>query len=328
MSYLILGSTSFAGSSLIDYLLSQGERVIGVSRSAEPHPVMQPYFNNPNKAAFTFFQYDLNKDFAALVELIQQEKPAYIIDFAGQGMVAESWSDPAQWYMTNVVSKVKLHHILKDCDFLERYVRISTPEVYGNSDGVMKENHGLNPSTPYAVSHAAIDMSLLAFHKQYQFPVILTRFANFYGPHQQLYRIIPRTIIYGLLGKKLPLHGGGTSERMFIYADDVSSGIHKALTFGVPGKIYHFTQGPLVSIRQLVTHICASMKLSLASFVEVAEERAGKDNKYEMDASQSSADLGWKPQYSLEQGLEKTVAWVRQNIETLQNLPLNYIHKP
>lgn len=328
MSYLILGSTSFAGSSFIHYLLSQGEQVIGVSRSPEPHPVMQPYYHHANKSAFKAYPYDLNKDLDAIMDLIRQQKPAYIVDFAGQGMVAESWSDPAQWYTTNIISKVKLHQFLKDCDFMQRYVRVSTPEVYGNSEQVMKEDNILNPSTPYAVSHAATDMSLMAFHKQYQFPVILTRFANFYGPHQQLYRIIPRTMIYGMTGKKLPLHGGGVSERMFIYADDVSSGIHKAIQNGNPGQIYHFTNGPLISIRALVEKICHSMQVEIDSFVEIAEERAGKDSKYEMDAAKSTAELGWKPQYTLEQGLEKTVDWVRQHIDTLKSLPLNYIHKP
>jgi dTDP-glucose 4,6-dehydratase len=270
----------------------------------------------------------LNQHFDEIVALIKKYKPANVIDLAGQGMVAESWQDPAQWYTTNIISKVKLHQVLKDCDFLNRYVRVSTPEVYGHSDDVMKETHIMNPSTPYAVSHAAIDMSLLAFHKQYQFPVILTRFANFYGPHQQLYRIIPRTILYSMLGKKLPLHGGGVTERMFIYADDVSSGIYQAVQKGKTGEVYHFTNGPLISIKDLVTKICDAMNIETSALVEIAEERAGKDYKYEMDASKSVTELGWKPQYSLEQGLQKTIDWARQHIDSLKSLPLNYIHKP
>lgn len=328
MTHLILGSTSFAGSSLVDYLLKNGEKVIGVSRSAEYHPILQPYYSNVNKSAFTFHQYDVNRNMDDIIRLIQREKPKYVIDLAGQGMVAESWSDPAQWYTTNIVSKVNLHHALKNSDFLERYVRVSTPEVYGDSPIPMNEMQSMNPSTPYAVSHAAIDMSLIAFYKQYQFPVTLTRFANFYGPHQQLYRIIPRTIIYGMLGNKLPLHGGGTSERMFIYADDIASGIYKSIHQGKVGETYHFTNGPLISIRQLVEKICNIMDVDIKSFVEIAEERAGKDNKYEMDASKSIKELGWKPQYTLERGIEKTIDWIRKNIDTIQSLPLNYIHKP
>src|SRR5437870_3490419 len=126
MSYFILGSTSFAGSSFINYLLDHGEQIIGVSRSNEPHPVMQPYFDNPNKSAFTHYQFDLNNNMEDITKVIKQYRPRYIIDFAGQGMVAESWLNPAQWYQTNIVSKVKLHQFLINCDFLERYVRIST----------------------------------------------------------------------------------------------------------------------------------------------------------------------------------------------------------
>lgn len=328
MSYLVLGSTSFAGSSFVNCLLAKEETVIGVSRSVEPHPVMQPYFANPRKSAFKFFQCDLNKDFAFLTQLIKEHKTRFIVDFAGQGMVAESWSDPAQWYITNIVSKVKLHHFLKDCDFLERYIRISTPEIYGNTQKQLKENDPSNPSTPYAVSHAAIDMSLHAFFKQYQFPMILTRFANFYGPHQQLYRIIPRTIIYALLQRKLPLHGGGISERMFIYADDVSEGLYKTIKHGTIGEVYHFANHPCISIRQLIEKICSLMNVEMTSFVEMAEERAGKDSKYEMNAKKSQTELSWKPIFSLEKGLEKTIQWVKKNIDVIKALPLNYIHKP
>jgi len=328
MSYLILGSNSFAGSSFVNYLLSNEEQVIGVSRSSELHPVMQPYGNHSRKSAYQFLQLDINSDHETIINLINKNKPRYIIDFAGQGMVAESWADPAQWYLTNIVSKVKLHHFLKDCDFIERYIRVSTPEVYGNTQEVMKEDHPSNRSTPYAVSHAAIDMSLQAFFKQYQFPVILTRFANFYGPHQQLYRIVPRTMIYALLNKKLSLHGGGISERMFIYADDVSDGIYKTIHHGKLGETYHFSNGPCISIRNLIEKICDIMTVKFASIVEMAGERAGKDSKYEMDATKSQKELGWKPSRTLEQGLETTARWIRDNIEIIQSLPLNYIHKP
>ena len=101
-------------------------------------------------------------------------------------MVAESWTAPAQWYTTNIVAKVRLHDWLRQQSWLERYVRISTPEVYGSHDTLQPESWHLNPSTPYAVSHAAIDLSLRAFHAHYGFPVVFTRFANFYGPGQQL----------------------------------------------------------------------------------------------------------------------------------------------
>src|SRR3990167_8902408 len=164
VKYLILGSNSFAGALTIHYLLTHEQTVIGVSRSQEPHSLLLAYAKNPNIKLFQFYQYDINTNYKELIALIDKEKPHYIIDFAGQGMVAESWKNPEQWYQTNFVSKVKLHNYLRRCDFLERYIRVSTPEVYGDISGAVDESQRFNPSTPYAVSHAAIDMSLQAFY--------------------------------------------------------------------------------------------------------------------------------------------------------------------
>ena len=113
MNYLILGSNSFAGASLVNYLLMRDHHVIGVSRSHEPNSVILPYAKNSNLKNFQFYPYDINHHFDDLKKLITDKKPHYIIDSAGQGMVAESWNAPEQWYQTNVVAKAKLHHFLR-----------------------------------------------------------------------------------------------------------------------------------------------------------------------------------------------------------------------
>ena len=323
----MLGSNSFAGAFLIDHLLTKSYEVAGVSRSAEPHPALLAYTKNKNIKAFQFYQYDLNHHFDALIKLINQFKPQVIVDLAGQGMVAESWKTPEQWYQTNIVSKVRLHNHLNQCDFLDRYVRVSTPEVYGSTLKAVNEEQAFNPSTPYAVSHAAIDMSLLAFYKQYQFPVILTRFANFYGPCQQLYRVIPRTIIYGLTGKKMSLHGGGLSERAFIYGNDVASGIECAVQKGSIGDTYHFSAGDTISIANLVRKICGYINVDFDIFSQTTQDRPGKDAVYLMDSKKAKNKLGWNPTMPLENGLMKTIDWIRENIEVIKDLPLDYMHK-
>lgn len=327
MKYLILGSNSFAGSCLVNKLLTDEHQVIGISRSDATHDVMLPYHKNKNRDAFQFYSYDINRHFDEIAFLIREKKPEYIVDFAGQGMVAESWKNPEQWYQTNIVSKAKLHHLLTACDFLERYVRVSTPEVYGNTAQPVDETQSYNPSTPYAVSHTAVDMSLKAYYQQYQFPVVLTRFANFYGPHQQLYRIIPRTIIYGLLNKKLMLHGGGKSERAFIYGDDVAHAICSVIHQGKIGETYHFSAETPISIAKLVRKISELMDIRFDDLVEVSEDRPGKDALYSMKTNKAEIELQWKPTVLLEQGLQKTIDWVRNNIDVIKTLPLNYVHK-
>lgn len=193
-----------------------------MSRSTEPHEAFLPYRWGDTAKAFRFFPYNLNKHLDEIMGLLDKELPAYVVNFAAQSMVGESWKYPEHWFQTNVVATVKLHDQLRQRDYLQRYVHITTPEVYGSTDGFIREDAPFNPSTPYAVSRAAADMSLRTFFDAYKFPVVFTRAANVYGPGQPLYRIIPRTILFLKIGRKLSLHGGGHSRRSFIHMRDVS----------------------------------------------------------------------------------------------------------
>lgn len=323
----MIGSNSFSGSNFVDFVLDQGMEVIGISRSPEPHPVFLPY-KRKKGMPFRFFQLDLNCDLSPIMTIIKEFKPDYVVNFAAQGMVAESWQKPEHWYQTNVVATIKLHDQLRKCDFLKKYVHISTPEVYGTCEGVVKENTSYNPSTPYAVSRAATDMSLMGFHKAYNFPVTFTRAVNVYGPGQQLYRIIPRTILFFLIGRKLQLHGGGASVRSFIHIHDVADGTLRVARQAPPGEIYHFSTSRNISIRSLVELIAKQLNIDFDKNVDIVGERLGKDAAYLLDSTKAWETLGWQHQISLEQGIEETIAWVRDNLDILKQLPFDYIHKP
>ena len=243
-------------------------------------------------------------------------------------MVAESWLNPLQWYNTNLISKIKLFENLRDKSWLKKYIRISTPEVYGSSQILLPESSNYNPSTPYAISHAAVDMNLSIYYQQYNFPIVINRFANFYGPTQQLYRIIPRTIIYALMNKKLKLDGGGKSIRAFIYMDDVSEAIIRSIKYGKIGQIYHFSPKNFISIRDLVEKICLKMKIKFNSFVQIVDDRPGKDFAYLMDSKKARVELSWHDSTSIDEGIENTYSWIKENFDNIKDLPLNYIHKP
>lgn len=324
----VIGSNSFGGAAFVARAVADGMEVIGFNRSPEGSPIFLPYRASGRRNNYTFHQADINRDLPAILQELERFKPQAVVDFAGQGMVAESWKIPAQWYTTNIVAKVRLHDALRKYDWLERYVRVSTPEVYGTQSTPSAESWLYNPSTPYAVSHAAADMSLRAFHQNYDFPVIFTRFANFYGPGQQLYRIIPRTIIYALTGKKLQLHGGGAAMRSFIYGPDIADAIIRAIDLGKPGEVYHFSSREFPTIRQVVEMICGLMKTSFDSLAEVAPDRPGKDHAYLMDSSRARHELGWKESVSFEQGATATIEWVKKNIDEINTLPWEYNHKP
>ena len=325
--FVVLGSNSFAGATLVSRLIADGEKVLGINRSPEGPNIFLPHTWISSEKNYEFFQGDLNRDLDLIAQKLKTFKPTVVIDLAGQGMVAESWINPAEWYLTNIVAKAKLHEILKSIDSLNSYIRVSTPEVYGSQENVQEESWSLNPSTPYAVSHAAIDLSLRAQYQQYKFPVIFTRFANFYGPAQQLYRIVPRTIIQALTGGTLNLHGGGTSIRAFIYGDDVANAIRLSVKKGKLGEIYHFSTDEFISIKNLVQIICQQLKVEPQSFVKVSPDRPGKDLAYLMSSNKAKTQLGWSAKTNLESGIGATIDWVKSNLQEIKSLPQEYIHK-
>ena len=327
---LVLGSNSFSGSHFARGALEKGFDVLGVSRSQEPDLVFLPYKWDTvlRSGRFEFFRYDLNLHLDEIMDLINRAKPSYVVNFAAQSMVGQSWECPEHWFTTNVVSTVKFHDALRKCSFLKTYLHVSTPEVYGNCEGVIREHTNYNPSTPYAVSRASADMSLKSFADNYGFPVVFTRAANVYGPGQQLYRIIPRAILFFLTNQTLELHGGGASVRSFIHIDDVVQGTLKALDRGGTGEIFHLSTRENISIRSLVEKIAEMMEVDFESYVKIAPERQGKDAAYLLDSAKAEDKLEWKYETALEQGIYQTISWVRTNLDVLLDQPLNYIHKP
>jgi len=324
---LIIGSNSFSGSNFVNNQLNENYEVFATSRSAELNNVFLPYKKNSKSNNLHFSQLDLNKNLDELMNLIKKEKISQIVNFAAQSMVGQSWDTPEHWYMTNTVSTIKFHNQLKNLDFLDKYVHISTPEVYGSCEGLIKEHRNYNPSTPYATSRAAADMSLKNFYDTYNFPVVFTRAANVFGEHQQLYRIVPKAIISFLIKEKVPLHGGGESVRSFIHMDDVSKATNKILNHGNIGDIYHISTKQNISIKSLVEMIAKQLNIPFEENVEITEDRKGKDSAYLLDSSKLRESLNWQDTISLEEGIEKTISWVRDNLEELLKQPMNYIHK-
>jgi dTDP-glucose 4,6-dehydratase len=211
---------------------------------------------------------------------------------------------------------------------LKKYVHVTTPEVYGSTGGFIKEDAPFNPSTPYAVSRAASDMSLRTFHQAYNFPVVFTRAANVYGPGQQLYRIIPRTILFIRLGRKLQLHGGGLSQRSFVHIRDVSDATLRVARSGRPGETYHISTSRVITVRALVEMICSRLGKKFDDCVEAVGERLGKDAAYQLDSRKLRSEFDWVDRISLEEGLEETIQWIDEYFGDLREHELNYVHKP
>ena len=324
---LVLASNSFSGSSFVDHLLTAGYKVIGVSRSVEISPVFSLYKNNKNFKNFTFMQVDLNSDLNTITEIVSKHQVEFVFNFAAQSMVAQSWDSPEDWYQTNVVSLSLLGNLLIKEKSIKKFVHFTTPEVYGSTSGWLKESFNFAPSTPYAISRAAGDWHLKALFENYGFPVIFTRAANVYGPGQQLYRIIPKTILSALTGKKLSLHGGGKSIRSFIHINDVSTALTAIMNTGEVGQSYHISTNEMISIFDLVQELASLLGVEVDDLIEQGPERAGKDFAYQLSSEKIRNELGWCDQVTLGKGLEDTLAWAKSNLDTLKALPDTYEHK-
>ncbi|MCH9634285.1 MAG: dTDP-glucose 4,6-dehydratase [Chlamydiae bacterium] len=324
---LVIGSNSFSGSDYIDLLLEMGMyKVIGVSRSKEKKSFLLPYTRHGNEN-FSFYQIDLNKDMEKLKNILNERQPEFIVNFAAQSEVAPSWKNPDHWFQTNSVALTRLANVLKDCAFLEKYVHISSPEVYGTCSGIVKEDAPLNPSTPYAASKAAGDLSLLTFFKNFNFPLVMVRSTNVYGAHQQLFKIIPRSIINIKLGKKIQLHGGGVAVKSYIHIRDISKGELLIMEKGRVGELYHLSPPQGYSVREVVKLIAEKCGKTFDEVTEAVEERLGQDKAYIIDSSKAQKELGWKPTINLEQGIDQTLDWVNQNFKAIQEESLEYVHQ-
>ena len=325
--FLILGSNSFSGSNFVNYLLSKKYKVIGISRSKQKKKLFFPQTKKKSKF-FLFKKLNLNRDQKKIIDLVNRYKPKYIINFAAQGMVNESWKNPLDWYQTNLISIIKLLQDLKNKKFLKKFIQFSTPEVDGNtSKKWISENYNFKPSTPYASSRAACDRHLLNLNDQIKFPVIFTRTANVYGPSQDLYRIIPKTFSHLIFNKKIYLDGNGNSFRSFIHIDDVCEALNLILKKGKIGETYHISTNKIISIKKLVYEILGVTKMKRKKLIIlIKKDRLNKD-KFYMLGSNKLRRLGWKDKINLKDGLLDTYSWINKNKKKIKSLSTNYVHK-
>lgn len=263
--FLVLGASSFYGSNFADLVESKGDIVIRLSRP----------------------QWQLGMPIP----------PAdYAVNFAAASLVAESWERPEEWVYVNSQATTSLFEHARKHPY-RKFIHVSTPEVYGSTRAWISEKYNFNPSTPYAVSRAAADMMLLAYHKAYGFPGIITRTANIYGEGQKEPRIIPLALRHKKEGKPLSLHGGGTSVRCFIHVKDACEATYLLCKEGVAGETYHISSNNGLSILSLVKMIGCEIGPDVP-------DRLGKDRSYLLDTSKIRS-LRWHDKTRLAEWLKK-----------------------
>ena len=153
------------------------------------------------------------------------------------------------------------------------------------------------------------------------------RATNVYGARQQLFKIIPRSVIYAKLGKKIELHGGGRAVKSYIHIRDVSRGELAILERGRLGEIYHLSPDRGLEVREVVQTICRLLGKRFDDVVTIVAERPGQDAAYVIDSSKARKELGWAPAVSLDQGLAEVTGWVGEFMDEISRQSLAYEHK-
>jgi dTDP-glucose 4,6-dehydratase len=300
------------------YLLDHAdpELVLGIGRNLmRPEPFS---LNVEKRPRYEYHAYHVTYELDLLLELLDRKKPQVIINFAAQGEGAVSWKHSWRFFETNSMALARLSEELMKRDWLERFIQIGTSEMYGSVEHATKEDEPIKPSSPYAASKVAFDMYLMSVHKFLKFPMNIVRPSNAYCPGQLLHRVIPKAVICGLKGEKLPLHGGGRAEKSYIHARDLGRAIHLVAEKAPLGTVYNAGPALPTSIREVVERTAKALGMPFDQLCEVTGDRLGQDSRYWLDSSAIKRDLGWEPQIGWDEGLAEMVAWGRKYFDELK----------
>lgn len=320
--YMILGGNGVFGVHCVKYILKNDPKaeVIAVGRNSEKTNAFSLHRGIDDRR-YKYAQIHLVFENDRFEELVDSEKPDFIINFAALAAdVASSWKYATRFYETNTVSLARMTDRLVGAPWLKRWLQIGSSEVYGAVNKPSTEEQPINPTTPYAVSKAAGDLHLKAIHNVRGFPMNILWPSNAYGPGQQLYRIIPKTILACLLNRKLPLQGGGKAVKSFIHAEDLARSIFLTLHESKPGACYNVGPKEGTAIRSLVELIISRMGKKFDDVVQMAPDRLGQDAQYLLNSTKIKNELGWEPKISLEAGVDDTIAWVKAHLNELAPL--------
>jgi dTDP-glucose 4,6-dehydratase len=249
--------------------------------------------------------------------ILKDEKPWAIVNFAAESHVDRSILDASPFLKTNIVGVQILLEAIRTCP-VERFLHISTDEVYGDQEGKSpsSEESPLLPSSPYAATKAAADLLCFSYRRTYNLPIIVTRSSNNYGPYQFPEKLIPLLIRNGINDLELPIYGDGKQIRDWLYVEDNCRAILNVLNKGQIGSIYNIGTGEERTNLDVVQAICAAIaerrNLPVQKLIErmcYVTDRPGHDRRYAIDSSKVRAELGWKPRMDFADGIKRTVAW-------------------
>jgi dTDP-glucose 4,6-dehydratase len=315
MKIFVSGGAGFIGSNFIRHVfgLNKGYDIVNFDKLTYAGNLanLESVANDPN---YSFFKGDICDAAAAESAMAGCD---FVVHFAAESHVDRSIYEPAPVIQTNVTGTFILLQLARKLS-IKRFVHVSTDEVYGDMEpgAFANESSPLQPSSPYSASKASSDLIVRSYVRTFNFPALITRASNNYGPFQFPEKFLPLMITNALDDKPLPIYGDGKQERDWLHVEDHCSGILAVLERGSIGGVYNIGGLDVVENLTMARRLlrATGKPETLLSYVK---DRPGHDRRYALTCDKMERDLGWKPSMSLDEGLRQTIDWYRTNTKWL-----------
>ena len=334
MKILVTGGAGFIGGNFVQYMVNKypDDMIVNLDllTYAGNLETCQPIEDKPN---YKFIKGDI-ADRAMIFDLFEKERFDVVVNFAAESHVDRSIINPEIFVRTNVMGTTTLLDACVEYG-IQRYHQVSTDEVYGDlpldrPDLFFTEESPLHTSSPYSSSKAAADLFVLAYHRTYGLPVTISRCSNNYGAYQFPEKLIPLMISRALDNKPLPIFGDGKNIRDWLHVYDHCVAIDLILKKGKVGEVYNIGGHNEKSNIEVVQTILKALHKP-ESLIRFVEDRKGHDRRYAIDASKIEKELGWKPIYQFDTGIQETIQWYLDHKEWWEHIISgdyqNYFHK-
>ena len=320
---LVTGGAGFIGGNFVHYMVDKYPNYMIVNLDALTYAgnleTCQPVEGKPN---YKFVKGDIaDRDF--IFDLFEKEKFDIVVNFAAESHVDRSVTDPEIFIKTNVLGT----QVLMDASRaygVERYHQVSTDEVYGDlpldrPDLFFTEETPLHTSSPYSASKASADLLVFAYHRTFGLPITISRCSNNYGPYHFPEKLIPLMISRALNDEQLPVYGNGENVRDWLHVYDHCAAIDLILHKGRVGEVYNVGGHNERTNLEVVKTILKALNKP-ESLITYVKDRPGHDLRYAIDPQKLETELGWKPTYNFDTGIQQTIEWYLNNKQWWENI--------